>query len=127
MVCVTAVLHFSTLVHSSLQFHDISIAISYGHRMSHRKQNVCLLPHFYLTSRNCHVRKCICFSHIIATFFAFQYACIMKHHKTCVIMTLQMSFVFAKQLLAVGSLINILTYQLIRLFELLVLFLQHNT
>jgi len=40
----------------------------------------------------------------------------MKHYKTCVFMTLQMSFVFAKKLLAVGSLINILNYQLIVLF-----------
>jgi len=117
MVCVNAVMHFSMLVHScSLHLHDICIAISYGHRMSHRKQNVCLLPHFYLSSWNCHVRKCIYFSHIIVTFFAFQYACIMKHYKTCVFMTLQMSFVFAKKLLAVGSLINILNYQLIVLF-----------
>jgi len=70
MVCVTAVMHFSTLVHPcSLHFHDICIAISYGHRMSHRKQNVCLLPYFYVSSWNCHVRKCICFSHIIMTIF----------------------------------------------------------
>jgi len=56
------------------------------------------------------------FQSYYSDFFAFQYGCIMKHYKTCIIMTLQMSFVFAKQLLAVGSHINILNYQLITSF-----------